>query len=155
MGGGLLPPVQMPMAACGVIFGKMNIFQVLKSRSLYFNSQNHCWLLGEHSNTLKSVSGPLLSPLSSHVSVLILPLHSILPLATHIPQCAGRASADSPAGMEDASERGRAKREHSQKPPIELLNECLWIAYHKLQAPGALGEEQDIHTVLTRIRFWV
>lgn len=135
MGRGLLPQVQTPMAACGVIFGKMNIFQVLKSRSLYFNSQNHCWLLGEHSNTLKSVSGPLLSPFSSHVSILTLPLHSTLPLATHVPQCAGKASVQTHQPAWRMSQRGEAPSLSTvRNPPLScLMNACqLFIISSKL-----------------------
>lgn len=50
MGRGLLPKLQMPVVVRGMIFGGMNIFQVLKSLPLYFSSQSHCLLLSEDGN---------------------------------------------------------------------------------------------------------
>lgn len=93
MGRGLLPKAQKPVVACGVILGGMNILQVVKSLSFLFKATS-CFRVNMVTPHLRNVSCPFLCPLSSHASLSILPLCTILPLSTHISTCTGKANVE-------------------------------------------------------------
>lgn len=127
----------MPVLALRVTFGGMNIFLVLKSFSFYFSFQSHCLLLGEDSYnpSQESQRVTLLSPLSFHASVLILPLYSIFPLSIHIPTWSGEGSVETLASSSEGFGRRVRRRykpklfQHKEKSAIEVsVHACEWTA---------------------------